>query len=160
MYLNLYDMQSNLYKFGILGFISFIYIYKYYNAMKKYNYNLLVALKYKVEELDNYTISTNSRIYKYNAKSSMFHDLESKYKESLFGNYKKKEHIDNALKDYLSHQTIHQKHVIINTEGYVMHITIDANIEDKYLVFDIFNNSLEESKMDGIIIGKYLRSKI
>jgi hypothetical protein len=135
-------MQLNLYVFGILG-LSLLFTYKYYYVMKK---NVDEPnLNYTVEILDNYIITTKSRIYKYNARSSMFLDLEEKYRESLFGNYKKKEHVDKTLIEYLSHQPILQKHVIIITEGWIADITIDKNINNNYLIFNIYNDSLEES---------------
>ena len=42
-----------------------------------------------------------------------------------------------------------QKHLVINTEGYVADININANTDNKTLVFDLENNSLFEASIDG-----------
>ena len=92
--------------------------------------------------------------YKYGISTSSFSDFELEYKRDLFGNYKKKEYIDHVLKNYLDKNNIYEKRVIFDTEGYVAEFTIETNVKPDTLIFEIYNNSLEGSKLDGKMYRK------
>lgn len=128
--------------FGALGTYA---IYKYTKKTKC----TYPTFEYKVFESEEYTITNPARVYKYNVTTGSFADLESAYKRDLLGNYKKKEHVDKLVKEYLEKNSITQKRVVVDTEGYVADINIDTNINPKTLVFDLENNSLYEAGLDG-----------
>lgn len=132
---------------GLSALVSYSF-YKYYDGLTKKNKKIEYSVEYSVNSYDDYTIVNPARIYKYNVPKGSYEDFETSYKKDLFGNYKKKEHIDFALQKYLKIHVIYQKRVIINTEGFVADFIIDTNVNPSTLVFDIENNSLEEAKND------------
>lgn len=130
----------------VAGAIGIFVLKRFLNKSK----NINPKLSYSVCEHDIYDIKNPARIYKYSVPVASFVEIEQKYKRDLLGNYKKKEHIDATLQQYLKTNIIYQKRVIINTEGWVGEFCVDTNVNPKTLVFDIDNNSLEESKNDGL----------
>ena len=130
----------------IIGATATYAIYKYVNRVKC----PYPKLEYLATEHENYNIHNPVRIYKYNVPTGTFEELESKYKMDLLGNYKKKEHVDFALKDHLITNTIYQNRLVINTEGWVADFNIETNVNPNTLVIDIDNNSLQEAKLDGL----------
>lgn len=127
--------------------ITSVGTYALYKYLSK-NYTPNPPLDYRVFECEQYPIISPARVYKYDVPTGNFTDLELAYRSDLFGNYKKKEHIDKLFKKYLEKNTISQKHIIVNTEGYIADINIENNPNEKTLVFELDNNSLFEAKLD------------
>ena len=127
---------------GVLGSYA---IYKYVSRKKQYDFSLV----YTVTEHEKYEVTSFARVYKYNIPSSnSFFDMESSYKLDLMGNYKKKEHVDKVLTEYLQMNTIYQKRLVINTDSWIGDFNVETNVNPNTLVIDIKNNSLVEAKLD------------
>jgi hypothetical protein len=131
---------------GIVGILVKFALKKYY---KKFN-TTNPELSYSVTDHKTYDINNICRIYTYKITTSTFDDLEQHYKMDFFGNYKKKQHVDLALQQYLKTNIIYQKRVIIITEGWIGYFNVETNVNPNTLVFEIDNNSLEEAKIDGL----------
>jgi len=116
---------------------------------QKKNQNSCPQLQYTTSEHKQYIITNPARVYDYTVPTSSFDELENAYKRDLFGNYKKKEHVDKMLKEYLEKNSIVQKRVVINTEGWVADINVQTNVNPATLVFELENNSLFEAGLDG-----------
>jgi hypothetical protein len=134
----------------VIGAVATYSIYKYINRAKCPHSCPYPEVKYSTTEYENYDIHNPARIYKYKVPTGSFIELESKYKMDLMGNYKKKQNIDSALKDYLKTNNIYQNRAVINTEGWVGDFIIETNVNPNTLVIDIDNNSLEEANLDGL----------
>jgi len=127
-----------------IGALGTYALYKYIRQKKPCDF----PLRYNVSEHDKYQITSKGRVYKYTiASSSTFSDMEHAYKMDLLGNYKKKEHVDKALTEYLKTNTIYQKRLVINTDSWIADFQIETNVNPNTLVIDISNNSLQEAKL-------------
>jgi hypothetical protein len=131
---------------GILAKLAKFALKKYY---KKSN-NRNPELSYSVTEHNTYDINNIGQIYTYRVTTSTFDELEQHYKRDFLGNYKKKEHVDLALQQYLKTNVIYQKRIIIITEGWVGYFNVETSVNTNTLVFEIDNNSLEEAINDGL----------
>lgn len=138
----------------LIGAVSAYGIYKYVNRVRHEDPDPTV--EYSSSEHEKYDIHNPARIYKYDVTTGSFRELESNYKMDLLGNYKKKQHVDFALKDYLKTNSIYQNRVVVNTEGWVGDFNIVTNVNPTTLVIDIDNNSLQEAQLDGLKINKSL----
>ena len=130
--------------------ISSVGIYSLYKQQKNKNLNTTNSkLEYKVFESELYTTTNPARVYKYNVSTASFDNLESSYKRDLYGNYKKKEHVDKILQEYLKKNPIVQKRIVIDTKGWVADFNVKDYSNSNTIIFNIENDSLQEASLDG-----------
>lgn len=112
------------------------------NMIKNYN------IEYKITKMPKYEYDRKGRVYKYKVKNPTLEEFSEQYWESLMGNYKHKENIDNVLKKYLENNKIDTKYLFIKTPMWASQIEIENNTQEGYTFVDIKTDCIEQTRLD------------
>ena len=135
------------------GIIAFAYKKNPFNQLKRdkqvidnmiKNYNI----EYNIIKMPKYEYDRKGRVYNYKVKNPTFEEFSGQYWESLMGNYKHKENIDNILKKYLENNKIDTKYLFIKTPMWASQIEIENNTTEGYTFVDIKTDTTEQVKLD------------
>ena len=114
------------------------------NMIKNYN------IEYEIKKMENYKYDRVGRVYNYKVKNPILEEFSGQYWESLMGNYKHKENIDNVLKKYLENNKIDTKYLFIKTPIWASQIEIENNTKEGFTFVDIKTETTEQVKLDAV----------